>query len=700
MNANRPIDQPVAPHAPRTFADIIGLSATTRMLRRRWPIMLLLGLIAAGATFAFIMSRTPSYTAISLLIVTPHETPQQAGAAGAGSAAIDSEIELLRSPALMDDVADALGMRGARNAAPTEGVVSTITKAIAVNRRGQTNVVEISAQSGDPRRAQQLANAYADVYIANQLRAHVDTSQQSNSWLARRLAELRDAAEAKEAAAEAFRAQAGLPAEDAPVEAPVGGDPRSQIQLAQADLDERQARSNRLRGLVSSGGSVDSIATAAGSETLNGLRDRMRDIDHRQGDLENRYLPTHPAVIAIRAERADVEAQIQHEIQRVSDDLASQVAAARGRLQELQRTLRASPDVQTGSPDNAARLRDLRREASVARQVYETYLQRNQDMEDINRLNIPDTRVLAYAPIPMSPAWPRLPIALELALAIGLALAIAFGVIAELFDQSVKNADDLENKVGCAAIASIPSISERMMHQMPPAERHPSGYLVGRPMSAFAEALRVLRTVIVYSRLDAPVRVVAITSALPGEGKTTVSMCLARVAAMSGQRICVVDCDLRMQSINDVIDIETDVGILQVLAGEAPWRSAIVHDPNSDAHVLPVATSGFTPRDVFGSDAMARLIGDLRAHYDLVILDCAPILAVAETRILVKQADVTVLVARSGKTPVGALRAAVSQTELAGGTVLGAALNCVLPHWQTYSDSIYFNQSKSYNSVG
>jgi capsular exopolysaccharide synthesis family protein len=234
---------------------------------------------------------------------------------------------------------------------------------------------------------------------------------------------------------------------------------------------------------------------------------------------------------------------------------------------------------------------------------------------------------------------------------------------------------------------------------MPPAERHPSGYLVGRPMSAFTEALRVLRTVIVYSKLDFSVKVVAVTSALPNEGKTTISMCLARVAAMSGQKVCVVDCDLRMQSINDVIDIETDVGILQVLAGEAPWRSAIVRDPNSDAHVLPVATAGFTPRDVFGSDAMAQLIADLREHYDLVVLDCAPILAVAETRILVAQADTTVLVARSGKTPVGALRAAAAQTEAAGGSVLGIALNCVLPHWQTYTDSLYFDQSKSYYSV-
>lgn len=690
--------------APRTFVEVVGLSAAARTIRRRWPIMLLVGAVGAAAALIFMMARPPTFTAVSLLMVTPHQTQQQAGAQGGAISAIDSEIELLRSPAMMDDLAQALGMRSSRRAdTATSDLVTTLGKRITVARRGSTNVVEIVARSDDPQRAQLIANTYADVYIANQLRAHVDSSMQANSWLARRLAQLRNDVEAKESAVEAFRAQARLPAPDAAPqgETVVTGDLAGQTQLAQADLEERQARANRLRDLIASGASADSLAGAVNSETMAGLRDRMTDIDRRQADLENRYLPTHPAVIAIRAERELVQGQIQREVQRASSEMAGQVAAARSRLQNLQQNLRASPQAQQpDNPDALAHLRDLQREAAVARQVYETYLQRNQDMSDINDLNIPDTRILAYATRPASPTSPLLPLALGMAAGIGLLLAILSGLIAEMVDQSVKNADDLERKVGCKAIASIPAISKRMMWQMPPDERHPPGYLVGRPMSAFAEALRVLRTVIVYSKLDFSVKVVAVTSALPNEGKTTISMCLARVAAMSGQRVCVVDCDLRMQSINDVVDIETDVGILQVLAGEAPWRSAIVRDPNSDAHILAVATSGFTPRDVFGSEAMERLIADLRNYYDLVILDCAPILAVAETRILVKHADTTVLVARSGRTPIGALRAAVSQTEAAGGKVLGAALNCVLPHWQTHSDSLYFHQSKSYYSVG
>jgi capsular exopolysaccharide synthesis family protein len=694
--------------APQGLAELFGVTAAFAMVRRRLLIMALVGITVAASAFAFLMLRTPSYSATSLLYINPRQERVLDSEAVVGqlplqSSAIDSEIELLRSPALMTELATALGLQAQRNgeaAMSTEEIAGSLSGAISVSRRGMTYVIEITAHSTDPRRAQLIANTYADVYIASQVNQRVDTSQRANSWLSRRLAELREDVQAKESALEEFRAQSGLiSAQGSPLIEQQISNVQQQVLQAQADLAEREARYRQLQDLRASGAPIDAIGNVVNSETVRGLRDREADIARRQSDLENRYLPTHPAVQAIRAERQDIENQIQREIQRISVNLGNEVSVSRARLSTLQQSLRDTTGEVSNSSSASVRLRELDREAAASRQVYEAYLQRYQEIADQDQLNTSDARLLAYASLPGGPSSPQLRISLALAIALGLMLGVGAGVIAEILDQSVKNADDLEAKVGYPAIASIPTISKRMMRQMPPAERHPSGYLVGRPMSAFTEALRVLRTVIVYSKLDFSVKVVAVTSALPDEGKTTISMCLARVAAMSGQRVCVVDCDLRKQSINDVIDIETDVGILQVLAGEAPWRAAIIRDPNSDAHVLPVATSGFTPRDVFGSEAMERLIGELRAHYDLVILDCAPILAVAETRILVKQADTTVLVARAGRSAIGAVRSAVAQTEGAGGKVLGIALNCVLPHWQSYADSLYFYQSKSYYSV-
>src|SRR5690606_18736142 len=250
------------------------------------------------------------------------------------------------------------------------------------------------------------------------------------------------------------------------------------------------------------GASFDAIANAANSATINSLREREADISRRQQDLENRYLPTHPAVQAVQMERRDLDAQIEREVQRAQANMESEVARARSRVQALQQARRsAAPAPQAPAANNASaqsQLRDLEQQAQEARALYESFIERSQQSADQSQLSAPTTRLLSAAALPGQPSSPQLRFALLMMLAAGLIAGIGAGLIAELFDQSVKNADDLEAKVGVPAISSIPTISKRMMRQMPPAERHPSGYLVGRPMSAFTEALRVLRTVIVY----------------------------------------------------------------------------------------------------------------------------------------------------------------------------------------------------------
>ncbi len=683
--------------APRGLADVLGISAAMRVIRRRLALILGIGVTAAVLAFTILMLQPATYTASSLLLISPRTPENAAGTINPLApqaplvSPVDSEIELLRSPALMDDLAQRLGLQSSNT---TNAAELDLASVIDVERRAGTNVIEIRARSGDPARAQLIANTYADIYLTGQLNAALGGNAQESAVASERLAQLRQDAQAAESAAENARVEAGVGSSGND-----GGDLAAQVQQAQSDLAAAQARQRRVQELRNAGGSTDSVANALGSSQLNALMQRSAELNRRIDDLNQRYLPSHPDLVAANAEREDLDRRIQREVQRAAVDAADQVAAARARLESLQTAMRTAGDNLRGTTASSESLQDLERQAAEARRIYESFLERQQAIMGQAGSGAVDARLLSYASLPAAPTSPQLRLVLAIALALGIFLGFGAAALVELFDQSVKNADDIEAKTGAKAIASIPVISKRMLRQMPPAERHPSGYLVGRPMSAFTEALRVLRTVIVYSKLDFSVKVVAVTSAVPNEGKTTVSMCLARVAAMSGQKVCVVDCDLRMQSINDVIDIETDVGILQVLAGEAPWRSAIVRDPNSDAHVLPVATSGFTPRDVFGSEAMNTLIKDLREAYDLVILDCAPILAVAETRILVAQADTTVIVARLGKTPVGAMRAAVHQTNTAGGNVLGIALNCVLPNWQTFSDSLYFDQSKSYYSV-
>src|SRR5262249_17846740 len=149
----------------------------------------------------------------------------------------------------------------------------------------------------------------------------------------------------------------------------------------------------------------------------------------------------------------------------------------------------------------------------------------------------------------------------------------------------------------------------------------------------------------------------------------------------------------RRRSLNEALNAEPKAGLLQVLAGEVAWRDVLINDAHTRTQYLPLSDSAFTARDVFGSEAMRRLVQELRDNYDLVIFDCPPVLAVGEGRIIAGLGDVTLVMARWGATQVWALRAAVNQLQDTSGNVMGVALNRVNPNAPgrtSYNDALYY----------
>jgi len=314
--------------APRGLADMIGLTAAKNMFRRRMWLITIGAAAAAVLTFAGIMLQPRTFTATSMLIL--NQLPSAATATQASP--IDAEVALLRSPALMNELAAALGMDGAQQ---TPGLTEGLARAISVEPRAESGIIEIRARASTAQRAQLIANTYADVYLASQLNMSANGAMTENSWLSRRLAELREDVQAKEDAVNAFRLESGIGSPDDAVIEPQNDNIAGQLAAAQGELSDREARLRQFTDLRSSGASFDAIANAANSATINSLREREADISRRQQDLENRYLPTHPAVQAVQMERRDLDAQIEREVQRAQANMESEVARARSRVQAL-----------------------------------------------------------------------------------------------------------------------------------------------------------------------------------------------------------------------------------------------------------------------------------------------------------------------------------------------------------------------------
>jgi capsular exopolysaccharide synthesis family protein len=569
-----------------------------------------------------------------------------------------------------------------------QSVSDYVEASTSVRRRGLTYAAEVSVTSLDPNRAAQIANRLFALFQLYQIESRLRNAERANEWLSGRVAELRADVQEKEEIAERFRAAHNLiSTQGSLLTERQTTDGQVQVLNARADLAEKQARHLQVQAMINGGQSTDAIAAVLQSSVLTQLRAQESEIARRQADFESRYGDSHPLVINVRAERADVRGQINAEIRRGISALGTEVDVARARLDMLETNMSALRGELAGDNEELVQLREYEREAAAARAVYEAFLQRFHEIADQGSLRTAPAELISAATPPQQRSSPQLSLGFVLSLALGLGLGLAVAFLVEALDEGFTDGDEVERKLGAPALALVPKLRRGELRQLPVASQHPAAYLLERQVSAFTEACRVLRTSILFSAAQPKTQVVAITSALANEGKTTMSLCLARVAALSGQRVLLIDCDLRRRTVKDVLDFEPPAGLLQVLAGEVSWRQATYLDDASGMHVLPQSDSGFTPRDIFGGEDMDRLLLELREAFDLIVLDCAPVLAVADTRVVVSKADCAVMVTRWQKTPIRAVRAALAQLQSAGATVRGVALNSVdrrMPGYYSY----------------
>lgn len=688
-------------------------------LMRRWMLIAAVGAVAFTLAFTVFMIQPPQYSATALVMMSGGgeqmpgpQTPTGRADAPPSAPVVDSQLEILRSDMLTGRLVEALNLMAdpewnaaiedtdapaandqsaaavAYRAEVRQAVVKAVSGAISVRRRGLTYAAEVTATSQSPERAAELSNHLVEQFQRYQIESRIESAARANTWLSARLQELRTDVQTKENEVEQYRASTGLVSTQGAflIEQQIT-DAQTSLAQARGELSERQARYSQLQEMIAQGGSADTLGTVMNSVVISQLRSQEATVARQLADYQTRYGEAHPAIANVRAELADIRVQIAAETRRIQGGMRNDVDIANARVVQAQASLDALRMQMTGGGPEMVRLRELEREAAAARTVYESFLQRAHELADQGTINSAPAELISAAAVPNEKSSPRLSISFVMSFALGLGLGLAAAFLAEALDDGFASSDDVERKTGAPALASIPQVRRSELRQSATTAQHPAAYMIQRQMSAFTEAFRVLRTTILFAAGQPKTQVVAITSALPSEGKTTVSLCLARVSALSGQRVLLIDCDLRRRSVKEVLDIEPDVGLLQVLSGETTWRQAIYLDEASGMCVLPVSGSGFTPKEIFGAEDMSRLIGELRGSFDLIVLDCAPVLAVAETRVAAAKADAVVLVSRWQKTPMRAVRAALQQLHDAGANIRGVALNAVdrrVPGYYSY----------------
>ncbi|MCA3700202.1 GumC family protein [Brevundimonas sp.] len=720
-------------------AEGVDLHRVIALFRRRLPLFVAVVMVVMVASIVVTTRATPLFTAsTSLTIDTRSQNVVDAEAVLSGlspdAGVVDTEIEIMKSRRLAERVVDALDLdedpefnpalaepgpvqsviggvgalfgASAPDAArdrmsaldrqrERDAVVNAVLKRLSVKRSGLTFVMVLGFTSKDPEKAARIANTYAERYLLEQLEAKFDATRQANGWLNTRLADLRAEVQEAEAAVEQYRAANNLlSASGATLTEQEISAYNQQLATVRATQAEAEARLRTARAQLAAGSNGEDVGEALGSSVVQQLRARRAEVSGRVAELSGRYGPRHPDMVRAERELADIDAQIQAEIRRIISNLEAQVQVARERTGSMAGSLGSARGALAANNAAGVRLNELERNAESVRTLYESFLNRFQETTSTEGLQESDARIVSPAAIPNRPSSPNVPLNLAIGLGVALALGVAAVVLAIMLDTGVITAEDVEHKFGLPHLGSVPLLAS----VVDPDDRDdtPADHVVKRPLSSFAEAVRALRASILFSRIGHQVRVITLTSALPAEGKTNTALCLARVSAQSGLKVALIDCDLRRRNVNRLLAVEPEHGLVEVLNGSVSLDGALMLDEPSGAWVLPLAKNSFTPRDVFGSPEMDRLLATLRQNFDLVILDTAPVLAVSDTRLIAAKSDAVVFLARWRATPEKAIAAALKVLEQAGAHVAGVGLTQVDMKAQArygYGDAGYYYAS-------
>ncbi len=348
----------------------------------------------------------------------------------------------------------------------------------------------------------------------------------------------------------------------------------------------------------------------------------------------------------------------------------AEVRAGRERVAALERSL---ADAQSQIDRNAQAqipLNAMQRDVEASRTLLNTVLERIQQTAQQTAIEQPDARVISPALPPGEPSFPRTKLMLAAAAAFGVFFGLLLVWLLELADSSFRSGDEVRARLGLPCFALVPQVSRRSLGWVRVSE-----YGTYKPLSPFAEQLRALRAGL-WLRARQP-KIVAITAARPSEGKTTVAVALGRSAAINGERVVVVDCDIRQPSLAQLLDAEGKPGLVDCLLGHATLAEIIQPDELTSAAFVAAGSAEIDVAGLFTSDAMGRVLEQLRAEYDLVLLDAPPALAMTDARLLARLADATVLCVRWRHTPLGVVRKALDLLEEAQAQIAGVALTRV-----------------------
>jgi len=562
-----------------------------------------------------------------------------------------------------------------------EAAASALRGRLTVEPMPGGRLVNLHVVGYDPEICAQIANALAQVYIEQSLEFRFTTSSEATNWLTERVAAQKRKTEEAERALQEFREREGL-----------------------VEVEERQGLADqKLAGLEAAG--VAARTESVGKASLlgqlralppeqqaafpsmlenSGVQKARAELMELRGERARRAETLgarHPAMVALDARLTVAEEKLRGEVNGGLRSLEAAMEAARQQERSLTEALVAAKREALVLNRAGLQYGVLKRDVLTHQQLLSELMNRSERTGLETELKATNIRVVERAETPRSAFLPRRLWNYQLALLGGLILGLALAVLLEHLDNTIKTPDDVRAVLGLPFLGVIPEAA--------PEERGDAGpHVQRRPQSPVAEAYRVLRTNLLFSSAEGGGRVLLVTSANPGEGKTTTVANLAASLAENGARVLAIDADLRRPTLHQHFGLEKTPGLSDVIVGASLTAAAVQNTSQKGLQLLSCGYLPPNPTELLGAQSMRELLVALRKRYDWVIVDAPPVLAMADTPVIAPWADGVVLVVWAEVCPRPALQRTVDQLKAVGGKLTGVALNKV----DLARNSYYYSQ--------
>ena len=584
--------------------------------------------------------------------------------------------------------------------------ISALLARLEVIAGRQSRVITLRFSAFEPQLAADVVNTLAQLHVERDMEFRFTSSRNASQWLEQRLAEQRQKLEASERALQSYREQHGAAAIADRQNIIVRELENLHAAATQATLArvESEARFRDLRAAREDPGALGRFPEILRNEVIQEQRLIVGNLRRERARLGDELGPRHPDMIAVESTLRDAEDRLQNEVLAVVDSLRIEFEVASSREQELQAELDRQTQKALALDRTGIEYGVMRREAESDRQLYESLLQRAAETGVTGELETSNIRVLDQAEAPIRPARPRRQLILLLGLLGGGLLAGGLVFAMEYADDAIRTPEEMKGHLEAPYLGMVPHAEAEAASDGKEnvISTEPELLLGAGAPDKFAEAIRSVRTSLIFSSADEGPREVVVTSATPGEGKSCISANLAISLAQLGQRVLLVDTDLRRPQQHAYFNVPREPGLSNLLATDTAEGATVRETPFAGLSLVTAGKMPPNPTDLIGSDRFVRLLNGWRERFQWIVFDTTPVLPVADALVLARAVGKVLFVVAANATSRRIAADALDKIGQADAHALGTVLNKAAVERHPYYYSRYYRReySRYYGSPG